>query len=64
METMKLLRQLRRDSRISTQQFNTYKGQILSGNEIGCIKGLNRKGLITNAESERLIITYKLGYTE
>lgn len=46
METMKLLKQLKKERKITLQQFRTYKGQILSGDESGCIKGLRRKGLI------------------
>ena len=46
METIKLLKQLRRDNLINTQQFKTYRGQVLSGNEDGCLRGLKRKGLI------------------
>lgn len=46
METMKILRQLKRDGKINIQAYRTYKGQVLSGNEAGCLKGLKRKGLI------------------
>lgn len=46
METLKILRQLKRDGRITTQAYRTYKGQVLSGNEAGCLKGLRRKCLI------------------
>ena len=46
METIKILKQLKRDNKITMQQFRTYKGQVLSGDELGCIKGLMRKGLI------------------
>lgn len=48
MGTMKILKQLKHDGKITLQAYRTYKGQILSGNEKGCIKGLKRKGLITN----------------
>lgn len=46
METMKILKQLLRDGKISRQAFRTYKGQVLSGNEEGCLIGLKRKKLI------------------
>ena len=46
METIKLLKELRRDGKITMQQFRTFKGQVLSGNEAGCLKGLQRMKLI------------------
>ena len=64
MDTMKLLKQLKNDNKITTQQFKTYKGQVVHGDEIGCIKGLKRMRLITDAEADALILSYKLAYTE
>lgn len=61
---MKLLRQLKKDNKITTQQFKTYKGQVIHGDEIGCIKGLKRKHLLEDAEADALILSYKLAYTE
>lgn len=46
METIKLLKELKRDRKITIQQFRTFKGQVLSGNEAGCLKGLQRMKLI------------------
>lgn len=46
METEKILKQLLRDRKINQQQWRTYLGQIRSGNEEGCRRGLERKGLI------------------
>lgn len=46
METIKLLKGLKRDKKITMQQFRTFKGQVLSGNEAGCLKGLQRMKLI------------------
>jgi hypothetical protein len=46
METIKLLKELKRDRKITMQQYRTFKGQILSGNEAGCLKGLQRMKLI------------------
>ena len=46
METMKILKQLKNDKKITIQQFRTFKGQVLSGNEAGCLKGLQRMKLI------------------
>jgi hypothetical protein len=46
METIKLLKELKRDRKITMQQYRTFKGQILSGNEAGCLKGLERMKLI------------------
>lgn len=64
MGTMKKLRQLKNDKKITPQQFNTYKGQVIHGDEIGCIKGLKRKHLITDEEADALILSYQLAYTE
>lgn len=46
METEKILKQLLRDRKITQQQWRTFLGQVRSGNEEGCLKGLRRKGLI------------------
>lgn len=46
METMKIIKRLLTERKITQQEFRTYRGQILSGNEEGCIKGLKRKKLI------------------
>jgi hypothetical protein len=46
METMKILKQLKNDKKITMQQYRTFKGQVLSGNEAGCLKGLQRMKLI------------------
>lgn len=64
MDTMKLLKQLRKNNKITIQQFKTYKGQVIHGDEIGCIKGLKRKHLITDTEADALILSYQLAYTE
>ena len=64
METVSLLKQLKRENKITTQAYNTYIGQIRSGNELACIKGMMRKKLITTEKAESLIESYMLGYTE
>lgn len=64
METIKLLTQLKRENKITTQAYKTYIGQIRSGNEIACIKGMKRKKLITKEKAESLVESYMLGYTE
>ena len=64
MDTMEKLRQLKEDGKITTRQFNTYKGQVIRDDEIGCIKGLNKKHLISDEEADALILEYKLAYTE
>ena len=64
METIKLLTQLKREKKITTQAYNTYIGQIKSGNELACIKGMKRKKLITKEKAESLVESYMLGYTE
>lgn len=46
MKTMKILKQLLKDGKITNQAFRTYKGQVLSGNEDACVVGLKRKKLI------------------
>ena len=52
------------EKKISKQQYRTYKGQVVHGDEIGCIKGLMRKHLITDAEADALILSVELAYTE
>ena len=64
METIKVLKQLKRENKITTQAYKTYMGQISSGDEIACIKGMKRKKLITAEKAESLIKSYMLGYTE
>ena len=64
METVSLLKQLTREKKITTQAYNTYIGQIKSGNELACIKGMKNKKLITEEKAESLIESYMLGYTE
>ena len=64
METVSLLKKLKRENKITTQAYNTYIGQIKSGNELACIKGMKRKKLITAEKAESLIKSYMLGYTE
>ena len=64
METVSLLKQLKRENKIITQAYNTYIGQIRSGNELACIKGMRRKKLITKEKAESLVESYMLGYTE
>lgn len=46
MKTIELLKQLLAEKKITKQAFRTYKGQVLSGDEAACIKGLKRKGLV------------------
>ena len=64
METIKLLKQLKRENKITTQAYKTYMGQISSGDEIVCINGMKNKKLITEEKAESLIESYMLGYTE
>ena len=64
METIKLLKQLKRENKITTQAYKTYMGQISSGDEISCIKGMKNKKLITEEMAESLVESYMLGYTE
>mgnify|MGYP003555551995 CR=1 FL=1 len=66
METIKLLKQLKRENKITTQAYKTYMGQISSGDEIACIKGIGMKNkkLITEEKAESLVESYMLGYTE
>ena len=64
METIKVLKQLKRENKITTQAYKTYIGQIRSGNELACIKGMMRKKLITKEKAESLVESYMLGYTE
>ena len=48
----------------TTQAYKTYMGQISSGDEIACIKGMKNKKLITEEKAESLVESYMLGYTE
>lgn len=59
-----VLNRLLLEKKLSRQQYRTYKGQVLHGDEIGCIKGLMRKHLITDAEADALILSVELAYTE
>ena len=54
METIKLLKQLKREKVISYQAYKTYMGQISSGDEIACINGMKNKKLITAEKAEHL----------
>lgn len=64
MELIKILKQLLKDRKITQQQFRTYKGQVIHGDEIGCIKWLKRKHLLTDEEADGLILSCNLAYTE
>ena len=45
-KTIMLLKSMLRDGRISKQQFKTFKGQVIHGDEAGCIRGLKRLNLL------------------
>jgi hypothetical protein len=62
--TLNVLKRLRKEKQITQQQYKTYKGQVVHGDEIGCIKGLKRKHLITDEEADALVLYVKLAYTE
>ena len=64
METINLLKKLKRENKITTQAYKTYMGQIKSGDEIACIKGMKNKKLITEEKAKSLIDNCMLGYTE
>ena len=49
-KTIKLLKRLKTDNKITLQEYGTYKGQVLSGNVEGCLTGLRRKRLIGKEE--------------
>lgn len=61
---MNILKKLLKNKKINKQQFRTYKGQVIHGDEIGCITGLKRKHLISGEEADALILSMKLAYTE
>lgn len=46
METLKLLKALYKEGKITKQQLKTYRGQILHGDEEAALIGLRRKKLI------------------
>lgn len=64
MEIMKVLKRLRNDGKINSQQYKTYKGQAVHGDGIGCVKGLLRKHLIEDEEAQALISSCTLACTE
>ena len=45
-QTIALLKKLLHSRRITKQQFRVFKGQVLAGDEAGCLKGLKRMNLI------------------
>nr|DAR82837.1 MAG TPA: hypothetical protein [Caudoviricetes sp.] len=45
-QTLKTLKRLKAEKKITLQQYRTYRGQVFSGNIDGCIVGLKRKKLI------------------
>lgn len=56
MDILAFLERLKIEKSITTQQYKTYKGQVMSGDGIGCIKGLKRKRLITDEKADALIL--------
>ena len=46
METLKLLKRLYKAQRITGQEYKTYRGQVLHGDEEAALCGMRRKGLI------------------
>ena len=46
MDVWKVLKELKKQNKITKQQYRTYKGQILSGDTEGAIRGLKRKQLV------------------
>ena len=45
-KTIMLLKWLLMNGQITKQQFKTFKGQVIHGDEAGCIRGLQRLNLI------------------
>lgn len=64
METIKLLKAMRKDKIISYQAYKTYMGQVSSGDELACIKGMLNKKLITKEKADFLANDYMMGYSE
>lgn len=46
MKTLKLLKRLYSEGKINGQQYRTYRGQVLAGDEQAALVGLRRKKLI------------------
>ena len=46
MKTLVLLKRLYKERKITGQQYKTYKGQVLHGEEEAALVGMRRKGLI------------------
>ena len=47
METLKLIKKLYKQGKITKQQLLTYRGQVLNGQEEAALVGLRRKMLIS-----------------
>lgn len=45
-QTLKLLKILKNQNKLTMQQYKTYRGQVLHGDKSGCLVGLKRKKLI------------------
>ena len=45
-EVLDLLKKLKKQRKITVQQYKTYRGQVLHGDTKGCLVGLKRKKLI------------------
>ena len=52
---IKELKRLYSCGAINRQQFKTFKGQVLAGDTVGCVRGLERKGIITAGIATRLM---------
>lgn len=64
MKTLDVLEKLKQENKLTTQQYKTYRGQVMSGAESGCIVGMQRKHLITDEQAQELLENMKLAYTE
>lgn len=49
-KTLRTLKTLLNDNRITKQQYRTYKGQVLAGDIEGCLKGLQKKRLVKGVD--------------
>ena len=51
METIKLLKQLKHENKITTQSYKTYMGPTSSGDELACIQAMKTKQSTTNEKA-------------
>ena len=64
MQIKKLLKQLLVDKKLNQQQYRTYLGQVMSGDDFACVVGLERNHLISSELADKMKKGIMLAYTE